>query len=177
MLMIPTSRSPSLTGTWRTRRIVISFMTSVTLSSGEQTATAFVINSEIGIVGNLPPYVARPYARSRSETMPSIEFPSLLTTRAPICSARICPESRSAVSCGGTVFTTDPLMRKISATFMAGSNVHELSKPLSYRGLCSYDATYMVRNFNFVALVDPVHLRGQIKEDRMVNLTAHPLGP
>jgi hypothetical protein len=68
-------------------------------------------------------------------------------------------------------------MRKMSATFMAGSNVHELSKPLSYRGLCSYDATYMVRNFNFVALVDPVHLRGQIKEDRMVNLTAHPLGP
>jgi hypothetical protein len=41
--------------------------------------------------------------------MPSIEFPSLLTTRAPICSARICPESRSAVSCGGTVFTTVPL--------------------------------------------------------------------
>ena len=49
-------------------------------------------------------------------------------------------------------------MRKMSATFMAGSNVHELSKPLSYRGLCSYDATYMVRNFAFVALVDPVHL-------------------
>src|SRR6476619_671828 len=101
-------------------------MTSVTLSSGEQTATAFVINSEIGIVGNRPPYVARPYARSRSETMPSIDFPSLLTTRAPICSARICPESRSAVSCGGTVFTTDPLIRKMSATFMAPS-MHENS--------------------------------------------------
>jgi undecaprenyl-diphosphatase len=28
---------------------------------------------------------------------------------------------RSAVSCGGTVFTTDPLIRKMSATFMAGS--------------------------------------------------------
>ena len=60
--------------------------------------------------------------------------------------------------CGGTVFTADPLMRKMSATFMAGSNVHELSKPLSYRGLCSYHATYMVRNFAFVTLVNTVHL-------------------
>ena len=60
MLMIPTSRSPSLTGTWRIRRMVISFMTSVTLSSGEQTATAFVINWDTEIVGNLSKYVASP---------------------------------------------------------------------------------------------------------------------
>src|SRR6185295_9467112 len=80
--------------------------------------------------------------------MPSIELPSRLTTRAPICSARICPESRSAVSCGGTVFTTDPLMRKMSATFMAGSIVREVSKPSVYQELCSHDAA---RHFNFVA--------------------------
>jgi hypothetical protein len=53
------------------RRIVISFMTSVTLSSGEQTETAFVINSEIGIVGNLP--LSRGIARPHDE-MPNFVF-------------------------------------------------------------------------------------------------------
>src|SRR5690242_11718976 len=53
--------------------------------------------------------------------MPRIEFPSLLTTNAPICSVRSWPEARSAVSCGGTGFTAEPLIRKMSATFMLGS--------------------------------------------------------
>ena len=60
MLMIPTSRSPSLTGKWRVRRSVISFITSVTLSSGEQTMTTFVISSDTAIPGSLLPCAAKP---------------------------------------------------------------------------------------------------------------------
>ena len=42
------------------RRSVISFINSVVLSSGEQTTTALVISSEMGIVANPAPWVARP---------------------------------------------------------------------------------------------------------------------
>ena len=52
MLTIPTSLSPSLTGTWRTRNCVISFITWAIVSSGEQTTTAFVISFETGAPAN-----------------------------------------------------------------------------------------------------------------------------
>lgn len=109
------------------------------------TASAFK-NSWVGFSRRPDDFAALGFTETFAQTKRRGGFS--VATRAPVCSARICPESSSAVSCGGTVFTTDPLMRKMSATFMAGSVVREVSKPLVYQELCSLDAA---RHFNFVA--------------------------
>jgi hypothetical protein len=77
------------------RRVVISFMTSVTLSSGEQTATAFVVG--LVIVGNRLPYVASP-GKLALGNQTFNRTPVAADDQGTNCSARICPESRSAVS-------------------------------------------------------------------------------
>ena len=93
-------------------------MTLVTLSSGPQATTDFVITWDARIPNSPAPCSVRPWTMSRSEISPRNVVPSWLTTRAPIPLDRSSQTIVEIVVSGNVVATLSPLALRIDATFM-----------------------------------------------------------
>src|SRR5205809_5919747 len=93
-------------------------MTLVTLSSGPQVTTDFVITWDARIPNSPAPCSARLWTMSRSEISPRNVVPSWLTTRAPMPLDRSSQTIVEIVVSGNVVATLSPLALRIDAMFM-----------------------------------------------------------
>ena len=110
----PDQPAARTTGTWRTRRSVITFISSSTWVSSSQVSTTAVMIAATVLLMTVPSWW-RCRTTSRSLTMPSTDVPSELTISAPtLCSASCAISSRTPAS--GPIVTTSRLGLALSTS-------------------------------------------------------------